>query len=162
MKKITLQQLLDKEACVDGIVLFHKLGLTEVDWNTVTEIRVPENQVGNVRWLVKNMGLTSLTLRSNIFLYVFDDQGNLLRIECNDGYWETYQYDDQGNCLKIEDSNGSWETCQYDDHGNLLRTERNDGLLRTWTYDGQGNLIACDSSNFTDEDIEKLRSEMSI
>ena len=40
---------------------------------------------------------------------IYNENGNLLYFENNDGYWEKYEYDDNGNRIYYEDSNGEIE-----------------------------------------------------
>ena len=40
---------------------------------------------------------------------IYNENGNLLYFENNDGYWEKYEYDDNGNRIYYEDYNGEIE-----------------------------------------------------
>ena len=61
--------------------------------------------------------------------YVYNEQGNLIYLEDDDGYWDKREYDNQGNKIYYEDSNGYWEKYEYDEQGNKIYHENSYGEI---------------------------------
>ena len=79
--------------------------------------------------------------------YVYNEQGNLIYLEDDDGYWDKREYDDQGNLIYHEDSNGYWEKYEYDDLGNEIYYENRSGYWVKKEYDDNGNEIYYEDSS---------------
>jgi len=69
----------------------------------------------------------------------YDDNGNEIYEEYDDGSWVKYEYNDNGNIIYSEDSDGFWRKWEYDDRGNIIYYENSDGRWKKYEYDDNGN-----------------------
>ena len=103
--------------------------------------------------LVDTISRSNNTNETNVYVYTYDDHGNMLskiRTAPNGKtYNYYYTYDDNGNLIEMNYSNSSNQTSKdvytYDDNGVLLQYETTNLGGRTttcvYTYDSNGNLI---------------------
>jgi hypothetical protein len=84
-----------------------------------------------------------VTIRGN---YVYNNRGDIIYYENNNGFWYKKEYDDQGNQIYFEDADGDWYKKEYDDQGNKLYYENSDGYWGKSEYDNQGNKIYFENS----------------
>lgn len=59
-----------------------------------------------------------------------DNAGNILYVECADGYWENSEYDNHGNRTSWKDSDGAWLVAEFDSLGNETFYKDSDGEER--------------------------------
>jgi YD repeat-containing protein len=72
--------------------------------------------------------------------YIYDDKGNEIYEEYDDGSWVKWEYDDNDNMLYYEDSDGYWRKYEYDDKGNKIYKEDSNGKWSKYVYDEDGEL----------------------
>ena len=76
---------------------------------------------------------------------LYDENGNNIYKEWNNGYWEKYQYNENGLKTYTEDSKGGWYKTDYvyDMNQNMIESITMDkyGLFEKTTYDENGNVI---------------------
>jgi len=58
-----------------------------------------------------------------------DSKGNLIYLECEDGFWYKCSRDLKGRVLYYEASNNYWSKFQYDEEGNQVYYENSDGKI---------------------------------
>lgn len=62
---------------------------------------------------------------------VFDDNGNLIYLEDDEGYWEMWDYDERGNDTYYRNSHGYWEKFRYDKQGNIIYYKSSNEIFET-------------------------------
>lgn len=76
-----------------------------------------------------------------------DKNGNVIKIECSNGFWKRNTYDKNNNRLSEEDSNGFWEQSTYDQNNKLLSRKDSFGNWVEYTRDSQGNPLTYKDSH---------------
>jgi hypothetical protein len=79
--------------------------------------------------------------------YIYDDKGNEIYQEYDDGWWGKWEYDDNGNQIYHEDSDGYWRKYEYDDKGNRTYSEHSNGYWQKWEYDDKGKKVFHEDSS---------------
>lgn len=97
---------------------------------------------------------------------VYDEKGNVIYHENDNGYWYKREYNEKGNEIYLENSNGYWEKGGYNEQGKVIYYESSNGYWEKKEYDRRGNEIYFVNSNgeiigervkeLTIEEIEKL------
>lgn len=78
---------------------------------------------------------------------IYDDQGNEVYLEFDDGDWEKYKYDERHNLIYQESSDGYWEKLEYDERGNHVYSEDSDGHWHKWKFDNEDVVIEYENSS---------------
>ncbi len=81
-------------------------------------------------------------LQSQSRAYVYDDQGNVVRISDAQSGSITYQYDDEYRMIRKTDSDGQSWSYLYDEAGNVREMTDRLGRLTTYRYDNRNRLTA--------------------
>ena len=74
-------------------------------------------------------------------IYAYDNLGNLLRAEDQNGWYAAFEYDALGRATR-QYSNLSSNALQYDVAGRMIRQTWADGFFVTYEYDTTGNMMA--------------------
>ena len=92
---------------------------------------------------------------------VYNEKGNVIYYENNNGYWYKSEYNEKGNEIYFEDSNGYWEKWEYNEKGNEIYFESKYGYWSKWEYDEKGNEIYYENSigGIIDNRVEELTIE---
>jgi len=64
--------------------------------------------------------------------YVYDDNGNIIYYEYNNGhknYWSRREYDENENIIYYETKDGFWARHEYDKNGSILYSINSEGLI---------------------------------
>ncbi len=77
---------------------------------------------------------------SNITIYGYDQDGNLLTTKDPLGHTVTRSYDRAGNEVSVTDGNGETRNYSYTPMGQVSNMTLADGSVEKWTYDGNGNV----------------------
>ena len=110
-------------------------------------------------------GTYKITYYDECFV-VYDEKGNQIYFEKDNGYWARWKYNEKGNVIYSEDSNGYWVKRKYNEKGNQSYSEDSYGYWFKSEYDEEDNEIYFEDSKgiiiderakeLTVEEIEKL------
>ena len=145
--KITLAMLHKLDACCCDLLRFQKTfpdGIEIPDDTQLIRIVVNSNLLSQIEWLYsKKLLRTPVMIETPDTIIHYNKNGNKIRCENSNGFWEEWQYDENGNPIKkYKNSNGFWEEWQYDENGNQIRCQDSDGAWKEWQYDENGNLVS--------------------
>ncbi len=79
----------------------------------------------------------------------YDEDGNLIYTETiytYSSFWFKFEYDENGNKIKQENDDGVITTYEYDANQNLIKQERSDGRWTKYVYDTNGKLVFSEDS----------------
>jgi hypothetical protein len=80
-----------------------------------------------------NMQLLYLETFDHVYdKYVYDENGNIIYYEYNDGYknyWSRREYDHNDNIIYYESKDGFWARHEYDKDGIILYSINSEGLI---------------------------------
>src|SRR5690606_17193396 len=60
---------------------------------------------------------------------VYNEKGNAIYFEDNEGYWSKMEYNEKGNVIYFEDNEGYWYKRVYDEKGNMIYFENSNGAI---------------------------------
>jgi YD repeat-containing protein len=76
-----------------------------------------------------------------------DKNGNIIKIECSDGFWKINTYDENNNRLSEANSNGFWQQSTYDQNNKLLTSKDSFGHWVEYTRNSQGQPLTYKDSH---------------
>jgi len=148
--KITVQDLLDKNACNKGIALFCRLSLQDVDFAEVKKVTIRDGDTAEyAEWMAREYRL-SLTIECSEECSLFEN-GNEIRRKTSSGYWRKTKRDENGNEIwretkRDESGNEIWREIKRDESGNEIRRKTSSGYWRKTKRDENGNEIKREDS----------------
>ena len=97
----------------------------------------------------------------DLWLEVYDENGNEIYSQFFDGGWYRNEFDSDGNVIYYEDDEKYWEKSEYDSNGNRVYHENSEGFWEKSEYDKRGNLVLFTNSVglFIDKRVRELTLE---
>jgi RHS repeat-associated protein len=80
--------------------------------------------------------------KGEIFSYIHDDLGRVVRERSFDGREQAFDYDRRGHCVAFTNGNGETLRLKRDAAGQLVKATRADGEITSYEYDSVGKLVA--------------------
>ena len=150
-KFITLQDLHNKIDCPINLFVFQNAGLDKVDFDKIYILQISYQYWEDFLWLINNFSLTICVYRDEDEKLYYKN-GNRVRTEKSNGFWENFEFDNAGNEIESLNSCGLWTKCQYNKKGKIIRFESENGWVINWGYDQSGNCVKHeDSSGLSEE-----------
>ncbi|MCK9272973.1 hypothetical protein M0P65_05490 [Candidatus Gracilibacteria bacterium] len=91
--------------------------------------------------ILEEVNLSNMVLEKNGFKKHFDDKGNFIKLEYDNGYWIKYEYDSKNRRIKEECSNGHWTKFKYNKNNDLIKRNYSDGSWEKYKYDSNNHFI---------------------
>ncbi len=143
---ITLNDLFQKSACTEGLLLYQKFFNSNFNWS-FNSITTNDNTIlSHIKFLIHNFNIPVINLNfkdSNyIRFFSYDNNNNLLSSENSNGLSIYFSYDNNNNLLSSKNSDGFSISYSYDNNNNLLSSKNSKNYSKSFSYDDNDNLIS--------------------